>query len=123
MGTVTVCVIVLSLRYLKTHILVQSSFPLLTFGGFKEGVLVMSKPLTLGEMKGKHMILAKRQLYLNVLIIIIIIINNHEKLLKAPKMVFLKVWQGVHYHKEVFWPMSTAFLLFHHGFQHHSNTP
>ena len=72
--------------------------------------------LTAGEMKGMSLTSAKRRLYKNQI---------HGKLLKAPKMVLSKVWQGVHFYVAVFLTKSDASSSFHRqwGFRYHLSAP
>lgn len=48
----------------------------------------------------------------------------HGKLLKTPKMVLSKVWEGVHFYIVVLWSTSNALPSFHQnkGFGHHLDT-
>ena len=66
-------------------------------------VLVVLEPL-IGKMEGRCLTVAQKHLHKNEMM---------AKPLKAPKMMVLEIWQGVHLYKYVLWLTSNAFPSSH----------
>ena len=73
----------------------------MTFYSVLGSVQLESEPPMLVN-EGEASDLDKRWVYKN---------ESHGKLLKAPKMVLLKVWQGVHFYINISWPKSNTSVL------------